>query len=130
MARPTKLSPQITEAILLALQGGNTRTCAAEYAGISYDSFKRWFDADTEFGDAVKKAEADCEARCVAHILKAAPTTWQAAAWWLERARRTIWARSVIIDLSNLTDDQIRALAGAEGEDGSPERSVKAGHPS
>lgn len=128
--QPTKVTPQVRAAIMDALRGGNTRTCAAEYAGISYDTFKRHFDADTEFGDAVKKAEAECEVRNVAMVLKAAPTTWQAAAWWLERARRTIWARSVNIDLSNLTDDQIRTLVGGQGEEGGVEGSIAARNPS
>lgn len=40
-----------------------------------------------EFLDAVKKAEEEAVVRNVAIINKAASTSWQAAAWWLERRR-------------------------------------------
>lgn len=122
MARPTKMTPQVVDAIMTALRGGNTRMCAAEYAGIAYETFRRHFDADVIFGDAVKKAEAECEARCVAHVLKAAPNTWQAAAWWLERRRKEVYGRFLNVDLSNLGEDELRSLAaaasGASGSEG------------
>lgn len=122
MGRPTAMTVPVRDAIIAALQGGSTRTCAAEYAGISYDTFKRHFDADTDFGDAVKKAEAECEVRNVAIVLKAAPKTWQAAAWWLERRRKEVYGRFLNVDLSNLGEDELRSLAaaasGASGAEG------------
>lgn len=120
--KPYKLTPEVTQKVMEALRGGNTRMAAAEYAGISYDSFARYFDADVTFGDSVKQAEAECEVRCVALVQKAAVTTWQAAAWWLERRRKEVYGRFLNVDLSNLGEDELRSLAaatsGASGSEG------------
>lgn len=58
MARPTKYDDTAVEAILASLAHGATRTASAEAAGISYDSFKRWYDKKPDFKAAVKTAEA------------------------------------------------------------------------
>ena len=42
-----------------------------------------------------EKAEADAEVRNVAIIQRAADTTWQAAAWWLERKHKAEWSSRV-----------------------------------
>jgi len=41
----------------------------------------------TEFRAVVEKAEAEAEQRFLGQVASAARTTWQAAAWWLERRR-------------------------------------------
>jgi len=48
-----------------------------------------------DFLDRVKEAEAKAESEMVACVRAAAfePKTWQAAAWWLERARPADWAK-------------------------------------
>jgi transposase len=81
-----KHSPEREQAILNALRVGNTRRAAAAAAEINTDTFYEWLKNPT-FSDAVEKAEADAEQRYVAQVAKAAQTTWQAAAWWLERRR-------------------------------------------
>lgn len=86
MARPSKYTPETVQTICHALKLGATRTAAADYAGVSYDSFKRWFDTKAEFCEAVKKAEAELQLRCLARVVKAAEDgSWQAAMTLLER---------------------------------------------
>ena len=46
-----------------------------------------------EFFEAIKKAEAQAEARNVAVIQTAARDSWQAAAWWLERKYPQEWGK-------------------------------------
>ncbi len=48
-----------------------------------------------DFLDRVKEAEAQAESEMVACVRTAAlePARWQAAAWWLERARPQDWAK-------------------------------------
>jgi hypothetical protein len=46
-----------------------------------------------QFWQAVKKAEAEAEAAAVLHIKKAAQSSWQAAAWYLERKHKDRWSR-------------------------------------
>jgi hypothetical protein len=75
-----------------ALRAGNTRRAACSYAGIDQDTFGNWLKRFPDFSDAIEKAESDAEVRNVAIIQKSAQTTWQAAAWWLERKRKADWA--------------------------------------
>lgn len=101
--RPTKLTPEIQERIVEALQAGNYQETACEYAGISAGTFYRWMaegnedDAPVmlrEFREAVIKARARAEVRNVALIQNAANAgTWQASAWWLERSFPNRWGR-------------------------------------
>lgn len=92
--RPTKYNAQTQEKIANALSAGNTRKDSAAYAGISEDTFAIWLARYSDFSDAINKAEADAAVRNVAIIGKAAQAgTWQAAAWWLERRRKTDWAQ-------------------------------------
>jgi hypothetical protein len=46
-----------------------------------------------EFAEAVKEAEAAAEVQSVGVIRQAGQTTWQAAAWYLERKYPDRWAR-------------------------------------
>lgn len=107
--RKTKRTPEVEQRICDALRSGNTRRAACAYAGIDEKTFANWLARFSDFSDAVKKAEGDCEVRNVAIIQKAAQTTWQAAAWWLERRQPEHWRQRQQIDVRQLTDDQIDA---------------------
>lgn len=93
--KPYKWSEEVVTRITQALRAGNTRRASCAYAGISEDTFAVWLKDIPEFSDAVKKAESDAEVRNVAIIQKAADTTWQAAAWWLERKHKAEWSSRV-----------------------------------
>jgi hypothetical protein len=87
--------------LVQALAAGNTRRTSASQAGVSHETFYRWFRDDVTFHDAVEKAEADAEARAVAIVVRAAVGgTWQAAAWWLERRRQDTYALHPKMELS------------------------------
>lgn len=79
-----KYGPEKTAEIAGLLKNGNNRTDSCLLADISYETFTVWMEKP-EFSEAIKKAEATCKARNIQIIQKAAITTWQAAAWWLER---------------------------------------------
>ena len=93
--RPTKYNKEVVQRITQALRAGNTRRASCAYAGISEDTLAVWLKDIPEFSDAIKKAEGDAEVRNVAIIQKAADTTWQAAAWWLERKHKAEWSSRV-----------------------------------
>ena len=61
---------------------------AAAYAWDQLPDAERVAQEVSEFSEAVEKASADAEARMVAVIMKAAPVSWQEAAWCLERSHR------------------------------------------
>jgi len=102
MAKPgvSSFTPETREKILNALRAGNYRVAACKFAGISDETFRRWFNAGkrgepeyVDFVEQVKQAEAQAEASLVATIRKAAGDHWQAAAWLLERKYVTRWGR-------------------------------------
>lgn len=109
MSRPTKLTTELQGVICCALAGGNTRATAAGLAGIGERTLYRWLergeedsddDCETEFRQfwqAVKKAEAEAVEKHVAIVRNAAPRSWQAAAWWLERRYPDDWGRKQAI---------------------------------
>lgn len=61
--RPTKYSDARCKAIIDALKVGNTRKCAAESAGVAYDTFLDWCQNPQylQFSDDVTRAEAEAE---------------------------------------------------------------------
>jgi hypothetical protein len=94
MSRPSKLTPQVEAVILDALRRGNTRTAAAEAAGLPRETLSRWIARFVTFRHAVTRAEAEAEVAHVANVKKAADEgTWQASVWWLERRRSEDWGR-------------------------------------
>lgn len=104
MARPTKLTQELTDRIVLAIRAGNYSKVAAEMAGIGETTFYRWLELGAkddakkeyrEFRESIKRAEAEAEVRSVALIRQAADGgTWQAAAWYLERKHGDRWGRN------------------------------------
>jgi hypothetical protein len=93
--KPYKYNEDVVQRITQALRAGNTRRASCAYAGISEDTFAVWLKDIPEFSDSIKKAEGDAEVRNVAIIQRAADTTWQAAAWWLERKHKAEWSSRV-----------------------------------
>jgi hypothetical protein len=79
-----KYGDDMTKEIAALLEGGSNRTDACLIAGISYETFTVWMQKP-EFAECIKKAEAQFKNRNITIIQKAAATTWQAAAWLLER---------------------------------------------
>lgn len=51
-----------------------------------------------EFSESIKKGRAEAEIRNLGLIQKAAKTTWQAAAWHLERSNPEDWGNKMKID--------------------------------
>jgi transposase len=99
--RPFKLDDEIKQAILDNITAGNTIEKTTEAAGVSTSVFYRWMQRGEEpgavqelrdFVEAVKRAKAESETRCVQIIANAALNQWQAAAWLLERRNPTQWA--------------------------------------
>jgi hypothetical protein len=99
--RPSALTPEVQRQVCNALASGNTRHDAAEYAGVGDSTLRAWLARGRrqrrgkfwELLRAVKKAEADAVVRNVTILQKAATTSWQAAAWWLERKCDEDWSQ-------------------------------------
>jgi hypothetical protein len=55
----------------------------------------RWLAENVDFRDSIEKAEGEAELRNLQVIQDATRTTWQAAAWWLERKHKADWSSRV-----------------------------------
>ena len=103
MARPTKLTIEITEAIAKTVEAGNFIETAAALAGVSRTTLRVWLSRGNkarsglyrEFRDRIKGAQAKAEIDDVERIETAAsdPKQWQAAAWRLERRNWKRWGK-------------------------------------
>jgi hypothetical protein len=102
--RPSAFNPDRAEKLINAIRGGAYQKQAAEHAGISYNTLRRWLikaqseEATPElieFAAAIEKANADAEVAAVAKIRSIGNEgNWQALAWWLERRHPERWAKS------------------------------------
>jgi hypothetical protein len=98
MARPTKLTPEITLGISESLRRGMTITGACQREGISRETYYNWLEESPEFFDTIKRSESEAEELFTDTIISAATDpsfgcTWQAAAWWLERRRKADYGK-------------------------------------
>lgn len=124
MARPTKLTPEVREAVLRALRNGNTREAAANCAGLTLRALYYWMAKGRrakrgeffQFFQSVKKAEAGAEIRSVAAVRKAGKTHWQAHAWWLERRRSKDYGRE--LDRLRNVETRLKKLEKRGGQRG------------
>jgi len=130
VGRRTKYTPETVERILQAVRVGSTDEHAAEYGGVDGSTFYRWLNSKSEFCDAVTRAKAEARTQSLARIRKAgADGDWRADAWFLERRYPQDYGRNVTevtganggpikhMDVTKLSDDELRTLAGESGED-------------
>jgi len=103
-----KFDKERTDKIIKLIQAGNYNETAALASGISKPTFYKWMKEGEEgkdqekidFFNSIKRAKAEAEVRNVLLIQKASETTWQAAAWWLERTDYKKWGRKERHELS------------------------------
>ena len=103
VGRKTLLTSEVAEQMVAMLRAGNYLHVALNAVGVSRQAFHDWMrrgrsakPEDAEFKllrDRVDQARAQGEARAVAQIAQAAATSWQAAAWLLERQYPDRWGR-------------------------------------
>jgi hypothetical protein len=108
----TKYGPEMTQEICKHLSAGMGRVDSCILADIHYDTFCEWMKR-AEFSEAIKKAETSCKERNLVLIQRAAPKSWQAAAWLLERKYPSEFAQRVAhsnADGSNLNLHQAAIL--------------------
>ena len=105
MARPTKLTPEVQEAICDAIRHGATYWAAAESAGVSYAAFNEWRKDKRpkyiKFFNAVQQANADGQLDLLAKLEQAGKNDWRAAAWILERRHRKDYGANVDVTTDN-----------------------------
>jgi hypothetical protein len=115
VGRPTKITKEIQDKIIMLIKAGNYMETAASYVGLAQSTIRDWMrrgsreeerlnkDQDArpiksetpfmEFSVAIRKAQADAEIRDVNTIGRASLLSWQAAAWRLERKYPDRWGK-------------------------------------
>lgn len=145
--RDKRRDPTVVKRFVDAILAGNPYYNAAALAGISQRTFQLWMEEGRALQDsnpnskgykmqffrAVKEAEAKAIHRNVMVIQQASASSWQAAAWWLERRYWRDWGRKEqiesvgagggpievkdVTDVPVLTKDRIqRMITRLEGE--------------
>src|SRR5947207_179013 len=101
MARPSKLTDEVSERICRAVRAGNYPARAARSCGIAESTFYRWMEEGRgaergpyrDFYEAVRDAEAEGEVHAVAILRKEMMSDWRAALALLERRHPERWRR-------------------------------------
>jgi len=90
---------------------GGTRRVAAAYVGCSVDTIRRTALRDDDFALRLTRAETEMEVMQLSNIRQASKSSWNAAAWVLERCRPERYGKRnpPTIPLADLQD----AFAGA-----------------
>ena len=145
----TKLTEQFIIEACELLRAGNFVCVVTDYMNIAEKTWYYWIkvakaaEKKEEEGVALteedirclkllresKKAQSQSIVRNVAIIQKAAPTSWQAAAWYLERTKPDLYAANQKITISDNTEplnyDDVRAklaeLRGKKEQSNTPE---------
>ncbi len=102
--RRHKCTDGVTQVVAHGLNQGLPFETSCRLAGISKQTGYNWLTWGEEgrvpfvdFLDAIKRAEAEGEARLVGTVSAAMGTHWQAAAWMLERRFPDRWGRRAAI---------------------------------
>ena len=115
--RNSKMTDARIEAILNALRTGCTRRAAAAVGGISHTTLYDWMNNDLTLTAAIEKAEGEAEATFTAIVAKAAVTSWQASAWWLERRKYMDFGRRDKLEMTVDLKAEAEKLASQLGLD-------------
>ena len=86
----------------------------ANYIGVAPETYSRWInhprtENQRQLAQALKRAETERKALLVSRIMKATDTSWQAAAWLLERKYPQEYAKAQ--RLVDQTDSSVLAAA-------------------
>lgn len=73
------------ETLIENLKLGMNITDSCELAGTNYDTYYSWKTVNQKRWNRCQQAILEPKKRCISIVQRAAITTWQAAAWWLER---------------------------------------------
>jgi len=121
MARPSKLTPEITKRLTEAIRAGNYYEAACGFAGIHYSTFRKWMIKGEkaksgkyrEFFEAVTRAEYEAEVRMVAQWQKHMPEDYRAIRDFLERRHPERWGQKKRGDNSDDRNIKLKELVDA-----------------
>ena len=111
--RKTIYNEAIKNRIVEALVKGHFISEACSLAGISVDTFYRWYNLGvegdqvySEFSDAIDEAQAQAITDALTDIREAGRDDWRASAWFLERRSRK-WAKNLEVEISGNSEKPV-----------------------
>ena len=133
-AGPSKLTPELTQAICQCLRLGMPAKHACDKVGISEQTYIRWRKAGHRYDDvvyvnflnAIKAAKSGFVEDNMQCIKNAASKSWQAAAWLLERREREYFAMKEVERLDELTAEVGRLKGQIQGRRNGREQKAQA----
>lgn len=117
MARRRIDRPVAMDKFVHAIGKGSTREIAAKYANISVDTAAAWEVRYPDYAERVKEAEGQAAVGWLEVIDEAAPKSWQAAAWKLERKYPNDYGQRARIDVNVTLRQAAEQLAAELGLD-------------
>jgi hypothetical protein len=127
MARPTKLTEELTQEICENIELGLSYILSCKAAGISFETFNQWMKKGAigeekkyaDFHNRVRAAEAICAKNCLERIREAANRgTWAASAWLLERRYPTDYGKHDNINMKTQVENlNVNVDTGTEDAD-------------
>jgi hypothetical protein len=129
--RKTILNQEMADAIINGLKLGNYMTTVADYVGVTPVSIANWLRKGEELSKVedreldeieqlfvffffeCKKARALSEMKALNVIQQASQSSWQAAAWYLERTASDRWGRVVRTEVTGADGGAIEINADA-----------------
>lgn len=127
--RPSKLTPELKDALAELLGLGNFREQAVQAVGVPKSTFYGWLErgeADTEAGkatiysdllDAVSRAEAAAEITAVQYLRRWMLTDLRAVTYYLERRHPSRWRRRESVELEGDLTFKPTERVAPEGDD-------------
>jgi len=91
--RKSTLTDELATNIVTMLRNGVPVPVALGAVNVPKSTFYAWLNTNEAFEERVEQARSIAEAQMVTTISREGRTTWQAAAWWLERVAPERWAR-------------------------------------
>lgn len=120
VGRPTKLTAEVHQAIISAMEDGATIIVAIRSVGVASTTYRRWMEQGKSkasehehyrlFRVAVKRARATAELNAIKVIKRAQNDNWAAAAWFLERSFPERWSRGERSKPTEKATDPLRVI--------------------
>lgn len=89
----------------------SSKLTASEKAGISYKTFKTWYDTIPEFkervDDSLENSKMQLKSKAIETVIKSFETDFKAACWWLERVYPEEFSKKDTSNV-NMTIDSVK----------------------
>ena len=98
--RPTKLTPEVLNAIIGILRLGLSERTAQEFVEVDHSTFERWKKRVEGFATTIKKAQADARVKMTTRLVKRTNESDTALIFWLKTRAKEEFTEKQEIDFT------------------------------